>query len=551
MRKSTKIMLSLAMAFGIVGGAKSQDYQIYERKTSVADGDVIAIVNEADETGKAFYSTGSNSLNYGAYADAFKSTNAAICFKVVSLASDADATVHDYYYLVAMTPGGAEYVVYGSPGHLNSQETSGSCCFIQWNSNSYVDPAKHHGQDLNYGAVWDIQYSSVNGGFSIKNIATGKYLKDATPAKYDDPTYFTLCTIISNDYDLLANHVLNVTNPISAGTNIWDRSATYTLSSPMVAGKTYVIKADVNAVNGGAVQLCYKVASGEGLRAEYSGSKGVLKNEFTRVSWEFTAPAYDPADLYTQVEFQFGRIAGEIYIDNFSCEEKESSEELVANGDFEIPNSVDGWTIPGYTGQSIQQTEKVLGTVETKATALCTVGAAGFMTFITGERIVVDEDDAKVYIAKYVKPSVILTPCSIVPSWTPVIVEASAGDHVFRSTTDDPDDCSANELQLHWSATPTDGTFYALGMKSSVVGFYKVADGQSVPAGKAYLIIADPPTASREFIGISFGDEDVTGVNEVKVQKEVRGEYYNLNGQRVAQPTKGLYIVNGKKVIIK
>ena len=28
-------------------------------------------------------------------------------------------------------------------------------------------------------------------------------------------------------------------------------------------------------------------------------------------------------------------------------------------------------------------------------------------------------------------------------------------------------------------------------------------------------------------------------------------EVYNLNGQRVAQPTKGLYIVNGKKVIIK
>ena len=29
------------------------------------------------------------------------------------------------------------------------------------------------------------------------------------------------------------------------------------------------------------------------------------------------------------------------------------------------------------------------------------------------------------------------------------------------------------------------------------------------------------------------------------------GEFYNLAGQRVAQPTKGLYIVNGKKVVIK
>lgn len=542
-------MCTLALLFGVVGGVKAQDYQIYQRKTSVAAGDVIAIVNENDGTGKAFYSTGGNGLSYGAYADAFKSTNAAICFKVVSLDSDADETVHGYYYLVAMTPRGEEYFVYGSAAHLNSQpdEEGKWCCFIQYNSNGSI----HHGQDLNYGAVWDIQYSSENGGFSIKNIGTNKYLKDASPAKYNDATYFTLCTLISSDYDPSANHVLNVTNS-SAGSNIWDRSATYTLPSSMVAGKTYVIEADVNAVNGGAVQLCCKVASGNGSRAKYSGEKGVLKNEFTRVSWEFTPEAYDPEDLYNQVEFQFGRIEGEIYIDNFSCKEKESGDELVANGDFEIPNSVDGWTIPSWTGQSIQQTEKALGTVETNATVLYTVGAAGFMTFITEERIQVDEDDAKVYIARYVKPSVILTPCSVVPSWTPVIVEATAGDHVFRSTTADPDDCSTNELKLQWSATPADGTIYALGMKSSVVGFYKVADDQSVPAGKAYLVITDPPAEARDVIGFGFDDDEPTAIEQIessKISVKADNQYYNLAGQRVAQPTKGIYIVNGKKVI--
>lgn len=552
MRKFTQLMLTLALLVVGVGEAKSQDYQIYQRKTSVANGDVIAIVNENDGTGKAFYSTGDNNLSYGAYADAFKSTNAAICFKVVSLDSDEDESVHGYYYLVAMTPGGEEYFAYGSAAHLNSQpdEDGQWCCFIQYNSNGDI----HHGQDLNYGAVWDIQYSSENGGFSIKNIGTNKYLKDASPAKYGDATYFTLCTLISSDYDLSANHVLNVTNS-TAGTNVWDRSATYTLPSSMEAGKTYVIKADVNAVNGGAVQLCYKVASGDGERAKYSGSKGVLKNEFTRVSWEFTPEAYDPEDLYSQVEFQFGRIEGEICIDNFSCKEKDSSTELVTNGGFEIPNSVDGWTIPGWTGQSIQQTEKALGTVETKATALCTVGSAGFITFITGERIEVDEDDAKVYIAKYVKPSVILTPCSVVPSWTPVIVEATAGDHVFRSTTADPDNCSTNELILHWSDTEVNdenyGTIFALGMKSSVVGFYKVAKGQSVPAGKAYLVITDLPDASREFVGFEY-DNETTGIGLTETS-ELRTDnaVYDMQGRRVAQPTKGLYIVNGKKVIIK
>ena len=355
-------------------------------------------------------------------------------------------------------------------------------------------------------------------------------------------------------YDETKNHVLRVTNP-TAGTELWHRSATYTLPSSMVAGKTYVIQADVNAVNGGAVQLCYKVASGEGSRAKYSGSKGVLKNEFTRVSWEFTPEAYDPEDLYSQVEFQFGRIEGKIYIDNFSCKEKDSSTELVTNGGFDIPNSVDGWTLPGGTGQSIQQTEKALGTVETKATALCTVGSAGFITFITGEIIEVDEDDAKVYIAKYVKPSVILTPCSVVPSWTPVIVEATAGDHVFRSTEAEPDKCGTNELILKWSNTEVNdenyGTIFALGMKSSVVGFYKVAKGQYVPAGKAYLVITDLPDASREFVGFEY-DNETTGIGLTETS-ELRTDnaVYDMQGRRVAQPTKGLYIVNGKKVIIK
>jgi hypothetical protein len=89
---------------------------------------------------------------------------------------------------------------------------------------------------------------------------------------------------------------------------------------------------------------------------------------------------------------------------------------------------------------------------------------------------------------------------------------------------------------------------FALGKKGGVVGFVKVKSGVKIPAGKAYLYIDTPP-AAREFIG--FGD-DVTGVNVVKGQKkEGRSEYFNLAGQRVAQPTKGLYIVNGKKVILK
>ena len=43
---------------------------------------------------------------------------------------------------------------------------------------------------------------------------------------------------------------------------------------------------------------------------------------------------------------------------------------------------------------------------------------------------------------------------------------------------------------------------------------------------------------------------DTTGINTLDAQSE-NGAVYNLNGQRVAAPSKGLYIVGGKKVIVK
>lgn len=74
------------------------------------------------------------------------------------------------------------------------------------------------------------------------------------------------------------------------------------------------------------------------------------------------------------------------------------------------------------------------------------------------------------------------------------------------------------------------------------------AAGIIIPAGKAYLP-AGSLTAHE--LDIEFDNGDVTGIKAVEAQKAFEGAFYNLAGQRVAQPTKGLYIVNGKKVIIK
>ena len=76
-------------------------------------------------------------------------------------------------------------------------------------------------------------------------------------------------------------------------------------------------------------------------------------------------------------------------------------------------------------------------------------------------------------------------------------------------------------------------------------------DGVNVGQYKAYITLAgiDPGARGADYLG--FADSETTGIETVKANQTQNGEYFNLAGQRVAQPTKGLYIVNGKKVIIK
>ena len=69
-----------------------------------------------------------------------------------------------------------------------------------------------------------------------------------------------------------------------------------------------------------------------------------------------------------------------------------------------------------------------------------------------------------------------------------------------------------------------------------------------IPAGKAFLDIA--PTSARE-LNIVFGDE-TTGIRSIDNGQLTMDNVYDLQGRKVAQPAKGgLYIVNGKKIVIK
>ena len=108
----------------------------------------------------------------------------------------------------------------------------------------------------------------------------------------------------------------------------------------------------------------------------------------------------------------------------------------------------------------------------------------------------------------------------------------------------------------------TDGSYnYVYSSKDKLgndnPGFYKLtsnlAEGK-VKANGAYLHTTEPLAEEAASRVSWIFDDEVTGISQIENTQPATVKntvVYNLNGQRVMNPAKGLYIVNGKKVIIK
>ena len=147
---------------------------------------------------------------------------------------------------------------------------------------------------------------------------------------------------------------------------------------------------------------------------------------------------------------------------------------------------------------------------------------------------------------------------NVLPAKTPVIVAAEAGTYSFVSTTATAVVSAENELvgSLYPQIVTPDAntTCYVLAKPAAEnpVGFYKAALNQSDNAAflnnanKVYLPVAAGAEAPAMF---SFGrGEGTTGI-ETAVSGEQTVVIYDLAGRRVEKMEKGIYIVNGKKVI--
>lgn len=215
-------------------------------------------------------------------------------------------------------------------------------------------------------------------------------------------------------------------------------------------------------------------------------------------------------------------------------------------------------TISSVTGD---QTVNVAFVLDGNSVAV-TIGELGAATFCCTEALDFSgTDDVKAYIVSAFQPStgkVTLTRITDVPAGTGIVVLGEAGTYdipLGAGQTYVMNMLVGTTAAKTLNKTEGANSNFILADGENGVGFYAVSSGSTLDAGKAYLALPTSalPTNAQS-IGLRFGDgtTNVRSMEKGELDNEA-GAWFTIDGRRLdAQPTtRGLYIVNGKKVIVK
>lgn len=192
-----------------------------------------------------------------------------------------------------------------------------------------------------------------------------------------------------------------------------------------------------------------------------------------------------------------------------------------------------------------------------------TIGDDGIATFSSSKHLDFAGTGVTPYYASAVTTGkVTLTSTTTTWAWQGYILKGSADTYTVPVTAEaNAYYPSTNYLKQMANggtvAASTGSTFHYIFAKKKEgdanIGFYKLTADHTLDAKKAYLETDTDitPTGDSARVLMVFDDGQTTSIDNIQGRKVDEGIYYNLSGQRVQNPTKGLYVVNGKKVIIK
>ena len=151
----------------------------------------------------------------------------------------------------------------------------------------------------------------------------------------------------------------------------------------------------------------------------------------------------------------------------------------------------------------------------------------------------------------------------VIPAATGVVLTGAQGDYTFNITEENGTAAEGNMLRgSDVDKTTTEGAkYYMLSLAATggneTVGFYYGAENGAAfinKAHRAYLAVpylAVPEGTEAKATGYAFNE--VTGINDITREQVTDGVWYTIDGKRLnGEPTaKGIYVVNGKKVVKK
>ena len=143
----------------------------------------------------------------------------------------------------------------------------------------------------------------------------------------------------------------------------------------------------------------------------------------------------------------------------------------------------------------------------------------------------------------------------LIPACTPVVLKGTAASitatiNGTATAFDGTNHLQGTGIEIATASVSGNGTIYTLAAKDGAVGFYRYT-GENIAANKAFLQLTGSGAAAAR-LSIQFGDEPgTTGISGAGVLSD-NGQQplYDLQGRRVTNARRGLYIKNGKKVFI-
>lgn len=220
------------------------------------------------------------------------------------------------------------------------------------------------------------------------------------------------------------------------------------------------------------------------------------------------------------------------------------------NGEYWVENA-GNYDITFYFNPTTPYAENIYvacAVIAIPSTVAKTISAAGYATICSTYALDFAGTGLTAYIAKEAEGNnVVFEPVTTIPANTGVLLKGAQNDYNISTISSSSTDVSANLFVGVLENTVVDAETAFVLMASPEVGFYKNSKAFTVGANTAYIPADVAP--ARSFIGFD-EDSQTTGIQNLTPAKD-KGVVYNLNGQRVAAPQRGLYIVGGKKVVLK